>query len=143
MSGRGVIGGLLAFALVFGVVLWYFQTRAFYEEFQADSVSIDGRDYPVSGFRGIDADTSPLKQRACFTLAGPVEAPVAPKPVPLVAPSWFECFDAGALTADLARGAATAYLAEAESAVGVDRIVVLYPDGRGYMWRQLNAKFAE
>lgn len=143
MNGRILAGGLVVFALLFAGVLYYMQNYAFYDRFQTDTLQIAGRDYAVTGFQGIDAATSPLKLRGCFRLAGPVAAPLVPKPVPLVAPGWFECFDAGALTADIASGAAVAYLAAAEEADGVDRVVALYPDGRGYVWRQLNAKFAQ
>ena len=38
---------------------------------------------------------------------------------------------------------ATAHLAAEDNPSGFDLIVATYPDGRGYMWRQLNDRFAE
>lgn len=142
MTGRTIVIGLGLVTLLFGIGLWYAQVHAFYERTEADEIEIAGRTHPVEDWQGIDAASSPLKLRACFRLAEAPDAPPAPEPVPLVAPPWFDCFDAGALAADLAAGRATAYLAAAEDAHGVDRIVARYPDGRAYMWRQLNARFA-
>ena len=42
MTGRTVMIGFLAFTILFGVALWWFQTRAFYEETEAQSVEIAG-----------------------------------------------------------------------------------------------------
>lgn len=143
MSGRTFILGLLAFTAVFGVALWYFQTRAWYSEIDADTVLIAGTAYPVTDYRGIDAPTSPLKRRACFRLEAAIDAPPAPDPTPLVAPGWFDCFDAGALARALEAGEARAFVAERNEPQGIDRIVAVYPDGRAYEWRQLNQLYAE
>lgn len=142
MTGRTIVIGLALITLLFGAGLWYAQIYAFYEETEADTVEIAGQSYPVTGWQGIDAASSPLKQRACFQLPDVPTAPAAPEPIPLVAPYWFDCFDAGAIAAALADGTATAYLAAREEALGVNRIVVRFPDGRAYMWRQLNERFA-
>ena len=40
-------------------------------------------------------------------------------------------------------GAANAYMAAIEDMDGMDRVVAVYPDGRAYMWRQLNDKYQE
>lgn len=143
MSGRWLAVGLVVFAAAFAVALYYAQNYAFYDEIEAEAVEIAGTSYPVSEFRGIDASTSPLKLRACFRMAAEPDAPVAPAPVPLVAPGWFDCFDAEALARALAAGEATAYMAAAEEFDGADRVVARFADGRAYMWRQLNEKFAE
>lgn len=144
MTGRRLMTAFLIFVVLFGVALWYAQHHAFYEETEADAVTIAGRTYPVEDWRGIDASTSPLKLRACFRIEdGPVEAPVMENPTPLVAPGWFECFDAGQIARDLASGTATAYLAEAEEFQGANRVVAVYPDGRSYMWRQLTPEYAD
>ena len=143
ISGKLLMGGLLAFTVVFTGALWYFQFHAFYEEYTTDSVEIAGRAMPVSDFRGIDASTSPLKLRACFRLEGEVEAPVAENPVPLVAPDWFECFDAREIATALEDGRATAWIAEDEEFDGADRIVARLDDGRAFMWRQLDERFAD
>ena len=137
MSGRILAGGLVLFALIFGAALWWFQTRGFYEETVRSEVIIAGAAIPVTGYRGIDADTSPLKLRSCF-IADPIAGPAPEAPEPLVAPGWFDCFDAEAIDADLASGAARAVLAAFNAPYGFDRIIVQYPDGRAYQWRQIN-----
>jgi len=143
MSGRILIIGFVAFVAVFAAALWYFQTRAYYEEVSADSVEIAGQSYAVSDWRGIDAPTSPLKLRACFQLDDKPDAPVAEDAAPLVAPDWFDCFDAEALQSALADGEATAYLAAPGEFGATNRIVARFPDGRAYMWRQLKPDIEE
>ncbi len=138
MSGRLIAGGLVLFALVFGATLWWFQTRGYYAEVTGlETVEIAGASVAVSDYRGIDAETSPLKMRGCFSAPG-LEGPPATEPTPLVTPGWFDCFDAETIAADLASGDATAILAEANEPYGFDRIVAVYPDGRAFMWRQIN-----
>ncbi|MGF1553468.1 MAG: DUF6446 family protein [Paracoccaceae bacterium] len=134
---------LLGFTAVFAAGLWYTQFYAFYEEIEAERVTIAGTEYPVEAFQGIDAGTSPLKLRACFRLPEAPEAPVYERAEPLVAPGWFECFDAEDIAIDLNAGRATAYLAAPDDATGADRVVVRYPDGRAFMWRQLTEEYAE
>ena len=97
---------------------------------------------PVAGYDGIDAASSPLKLRGCFRIdPAAVAAPTpAPQATPLVAPFWFRCFDAGRLTADLAAGAASAYDIAPDPPPGFDLMLAIYPDGRGYLWRQLNGR---
>ncbi|MEM6548575.1 MAG: DUF6446 family protein [Pseudomonadota bacterium] len=143
ISGRAVAVGLVLFAGLFAVALWYAQTYAFYEETVADAVEIAGTRYPVAEWQGIDASTSPLKMRACFEMADVPEAPLAKAPEPLVAPGWFDCFDAEMIDRALAAGEAVAYQAATEEADGVDRLVARFPDGRAFMWRQLNERFAD
>lgn len=138
MPGRTLMIFLLGFTALFGAILWYFQTYAFYAEIGAEKVTIAGQEYSVSDYRGIDAMTSPLKRRACFEMHGDIDAPVARNPTPLVAPDWFDCFDAEAIHKALEAGEATAYVAQSEEFDGVDRIVARYPDGRAFEWRQLS-----
>ncbi len=129
------------FTLLFAAALWYAQTRAYYHDVTADSVTIGGVDYAVTDYRGIDADTSPLKMRACFTLAQDVPAPdtpEAPDAHPLVAPPQFACFNAADIDRDLENGTARAILAARNAPYGFDRYIARYPDGRAYMWRQIN-----
>lgn len=137
MSGRILIIGFLTFVVVFAAALWWFQTRAYYEETAADTVEMAGQSYPVSDWRGIDAPTSPIKLRACFRLAEAPDAPEVEDAAPLVAPGWFDCFDAPALARALEAGEATAYLAAPDEFGAARRIVARFPDGRAYMWRQL------
>ena len=146
MSGRLLMSLLLGFAAVFGVALYYFQTYAFYER-RSDIVSLEvgGEPVPVRDYVGIDSPTSPLKLRACFA-ADPrafSAADPAPDAVRLTPPSWFTCFDARALTESLASGAASAYRLTSDDPRGFDVMVAIYPDGRGFLWRQLGPEFAE
>ncbi|SET86615.1 DUF6446 family protein [Oceanicella actignis] len=149
MRGKVVAIGLIAFAAAFGAAMWWSKTRAFYEPMApAAEVTAAGLTLAVEDFEGIDAPTSPLKMRACFRLTPAAAAALdalapAPDPRPLVAPGWFECFDAGALTRDLEAGAARAVIAERDAPEGFDRIIAYRPDGRAFMWRQLNERFAD
>ncbi|MEM9044145.1 MAG: DUF6446 family protein [Pseudomonadota bacterium] len=145
MIGRLLIIGLLGFCAIFGAALWYFQIYAFYEEVDGvTEIDVAGQTLAVTGFSGIEASSSPLKLRACFELAsGAPEAENAPNATPLTAPYWFECFDAEQIARDIEQGKATAILAAREESDGVDRYIAVYPDGRGFMWRQLNEKFAD
>jgi len=144
MSGKLIGVGLAIIALVFGVTLWWFQTQAFYERIDGlTSVDFQGRAMPVSDYRGIDATSSPLKLRACFRQQWTLNVEPVEKPTPLVAPDWFDCFDAAAIGADLEGARARAYYAGQDTPEGFDRIIALYPGGRAFMWRQLNEIYAD
>ena len=102
----------------------------------------------VSGVEGIDADSSPIKFRACFTtplsLAMLTETyQMYDAAEPLIAPSSFECFDAEAISRALQAGEALAFLSEPGIHKGVDRVVAVFPDGRAFAWHQLNATFKD
>lgn len=140
MSGRAVLVGMGLALLVFAAALWWFQTRAWYSEVAGvETVTVAGREVPVADWRGIDAASSPIKLRACFRVepGALADAPVAEAPTPLIAPDWFDCFDARALTAALASGEARAVRAAAGEFEVTERLIAVYPDGRAYMWRQL------
>lgn len=146
MSGRVLVAAFALFVLIFGAALVYFQVYAYYERVEGlESIEVAGKTIPVSAYEGIDASSSGLKRRGCFRV-DPADfegLPVAQNPVPLTPPFWFDCFDTGAIAADLEAGRATAYLAAHEELDGIDRVVAVYPDGRAYEWRQLNDKYAE
>ena len=89
-SGSTVVTGLIGFAVLFGLAFWWFQQHAFYEETAADSVEIAGEVYPVTQWRGVRSDSSPLKLRACFLLQEEIQAPPAFEAAPLVGPGWFQ-----------------------------------------------------
>jgi catechol 2,3-dioxygenase-like lactoylglutathione lyase family enzyme len=144
MNGRAIGIGLLAFSAVFGAGLWYAQTRAFYDRVDGlTEIGTAAGPVPVTGYAGLDSVSSPLKLRGCFRADPAAFAAFKPATdaTPLVAPGWFDCFDAGALTADLASGAATAVALAVDDPKGFDRIAAIYPDGRGFLWRQLNATY--
>ncbi|MEO0363091.1 MAG: DUF6446 family protein, partial [Pseudomonadota bacterium] len=139
MNGRVIAGGLVLFSVAFGAALWWFQTRGHYDEVAGlDVVEIAGAAAEVEDYRGLDGASSPLKLRGCFRVAGAVDGPPAPNAEPLIAPGWFDCFDAEAIASDLGSGAARAVLAAFNEPYGFDRVVALYPDGRAFQWRQIN-----
>jgi hypothetical protein len=140
MSGKALAIGFVAFTLIFGAMLWWFQVHAYYRTIDGvAALEVNGRLVPVAAYEGIDAETSPLKMRGCFRV-DPVSlegAPAAENPTPLIPPSWFDCFDADAIGADLEAGRATALLAARDEPAGFDRIIAFYPDGRAFEWRQV------
>lgn len=139
MNGRLIAGGLVLFSLLFGAALWWFQTRGHYEEVTGiTEITVNGVPVAVSDYVGLDAVSSPLKLRGCFSSAAPLTGPEAPEAEPLVAPGWFPCFDAEAIAGDIASGAAIAILAEFNAPYGFDRMIAAYPDGRAFQWRQIN-----
>ena len=153
MNGKIAAGAIVLSALIAGAAIYYLQVYAFYTPIPASSpvaqITLQpvGEDMPepmlMSEFEGIDADSSPLRFRGCFltpmTLAMLTESfTIYEKPTPLIAPSWFKCFDAGQIGADLESGKAVAFLSQKNIHPGVDRVVAVYPDGRAYAWQQLN-----
>ncbi|MEM8980454.1 MAG: DUF6446 family protein, partial [Pseudomonadota bacterium] len=95
-------------------------------------------------FQGIDATSSPMRYRASLTtsqsLAQMTESYVlSDNPEPREAPGWFDCFDAGQIGADLEIGDALAFLSVENVIYGIDRVIAVYPDGRGYAWHEINA----
>jgi len=147
MRGRTLVIWAGAGLAVFGVALWYFQTYAFYAPLAEQPLVIDGTSYPVLSWSGIDAHSSPLKRRVCFSLAPDsarqiIATAAASQGEPLVAPGWFDCFDAKRLSQDVQNGAAVVITLGASNFEGVDDMMALYPDGRGYIWRQLQAAYA-
>lgn len=145
-SGRVIVIVILAVTVLFGVALWYANTRAYYARLDVVEISVQRPDgelvaLDITDAEGIDATTSPLRFRACFTLndqAALTEAAPYEDPTPLIPPGWFECFDATAIGNALEAGEAQAYLGQRNFARGVDRVVAVFPDGRGYAWTQLN-----
>ena len=149
MRSRLLIAVFFAFLAAFAAALWWFQTHAYYGAVEdVTEIEVAGAVVPVEDWNGIDADTSPLKLRGCFRL--PEGAPPAAieraealgpgEATPLVAPGWFECFDAAEIEQGLAEGGFRALLGERNAPWGFDRIVALDPQTRrGWTWRQLNS----
>jgi len=150
MSGRWVVLGILVVTAVFAAVQWYYKTQAYYEVVGNAGAALTlahelegAAPLDFDRFEAIDADTSPLRFRACFQLTEAAQtlldgAEPHPDPTPLIAPRWFDCFDAAAIGAALEAGEAQAFLAQSEIHRGADRIIAVFPDGRGYAWHQLN-----
>lgn len=152
MNGRLVAGGTVLIAAVAGAAMYYLQVYGYYYEVAPDApeaqmrmVSVaTGAPEPIiaDDVRAIDADSSPLRFRACFTtptsLATLTETyQLAEKPVPLNGPSWFDCYDAGAIGEALESGEAVAFVSQTAIHPGVDRIIAVFPDGHAYAWHQL------
>ncbi|GIT84997.1 MULTISPECIES: DUF6446 family protein [Roseobacter] len=151
MSGKIVGIVIMISALLAGGALYYLQVYGFYEEASADLQQVQllplGADTPVpilaENIEAIDADSSPIRFRACFTtpssLAMLTETYVGlERAVPRNAPEWFACFDAAAIAEELKAGTALAFIGEKNVDFGVDRIVAITQDGRGYIWHELN-----
>ena len=152
MIGKVLIVVILASAIIAGALMYYLQVYGFYDEVQQTGES-DVLLTTVTGgapeailaenFQGIDAESSPLRYRACFQT--PMSQAMLTEtyelyddPVPLVAPDWFECFDAAAIGEALETGEAMAFLGTGNIIYGFDRVVAILPDGQGFVWHQMN-----
>lgn len=150
--GKILAGAILITALVAGAAMYYLQVYHFYEPVAVNGTDdvqmtslVSGQPEPVlyNDFEAIDASSSPIRYRACFTttmshaLLSETYEPYE-HAAPLVAPGWFDCFDAEALGADLEEGRALAFLGTRDVHYGIDRVVAITEDGRGYVWHQIN-----
>ena len=144
MSGKRFIFLFLGGVVVFTVALFYFQNYAYYDSIDIrQNILLGKKRYQISYYQGIDSDSSGLKLRECFVVDSldDIGLPKYEKPTPLRAPYWFKCFDAERITKDLEGGKASAFLYKKEEFDGIDNVIAIYPDGRSYRWRQLNAKY--
>lgn len=156
-AGKLVTGAIVLTAAAAGAAIYWLQLYAFYEdvaftpgqEIQLTSVE-SGQPETIlaDDVKGIDADSSPIRFRACFHT--PLSLPmltetyqIYQKPEPLTAPGWFDCFNAETIGDALEKGEAIAFLAQANIHPGVDRVVAVFPDGRAFAWHQLNASANE
>lgn len=150
MSGRVLGMILIACGLIAGAAMYWLQVYAFYTPVRLASdggtvtMRITSGDQitalDVAGFDAIDADSSPIRFRACFTMDASLADAATPYPdaVPLNAPGWFGCFDADAIGAALETGEARAVLGEPNVLYGIDRVIAVFPDGRAVAWHQIN-----
>lgn len=143
--GRFLAALIVLSGLAAGIGMYYAQVYGFYtelepqEDYQVATPGGGTARLDIAGFEGIDADSSPLRYRACFQILGALPQMVSYEtPTPLNAPGWFACFDAAQIGGDLEAGTAHGYLVEANSPYGFDRVMALYPDGRAYVWPQIN-----
>jgi Family of unknown function (DUF6446) len=150
---RFAILGIVVTAFVAGVLMYWLQIHAFYTQPTAEQsggvqmVSLTSgmpEDVPFADFRAVDADSSPIRFRACFTLeqsqAMLTETyRMTPGATPLVAPGWFDCFDAETIGNALAAGQALAFMGHENISYGVDRVIAVFPDGQAFAWHQINA----
>ncbi|EDQ05247.1 hypothetical protein DSM14862_01061 [Sulfitobacter indolifex] len=149
MSGKIVGIVILVSALIAGAALYYLQIYGFYDDVpdaQVELVSLttqEPEEIAADNLQAIDADSSPIRFRACFThdlsLAMATETyEMTDHTDPRNAPGWFDCFDAAAIGAEIEAGTALTFLGAKNVHYGVDRIVALTDDGRGYIWHELN-----
>ncbi len=146
--GKAVVIALLLCAVFGGAGIWYAQTRGYYSPLDGPVTLTLARDgdlstLPATDIQAIASTSSPLGFRACFAhdLDPAALADLAdPRPdaAPTIAPGWFGCYDAEAVGDLLASGAARAFTAYPNAFFGVDRIVALTADGRGWAWHELN-----
>ncbi len=149
MTGKILIVIIVITALIAGAGMYYLQVYAFYDEVTVEEVNLvslsSEQPEPIlfSEFQAIDADSSPIRYRACFqtemSLAMLTETYVLLDTAePRNAPGWFDCFDAQAIGDQLEAGTALPFLSEKNVQYGVDRIVAITQDGHGYVWHELN-----
>ena len=151
MNGRIIVFVIIACAAIAGAAMYYLQIYGFYGDvsdtdnriFLTSSITGTPEEISITSLSAIDADSSPIRYRACFTTEQSIAMlsesfEVHADAEPRVAPSWFDCFDAEQLGADLAIGNAIAFWGQRNIEYGVDRVVAIYPDGRGYVWHEVN-----
>lgn len=150
MTGKILVSAMMIITAVFAAGVYYSQVYGYYYEVEARGndvqlTTFDGRIETIlsDDFDAIDADSSPIRYRACFStplsqamLSETFE--IFDTPEPRNAPHWFDCFDAEQIGNDLVHGQAIAFMGQENISYGVDRIVAIYPDGRGFVWHQLN-----
>lgn len=149
MSGKIVSILLALVTLAVGGGVYYAQVFGYYEDQPVEDVLltslVSGTPEPIlsEGFQAIDADSSPIRYRACFTT--PMSLALLTETYetfenaePLNAPGWFDCFDARALGDELANGTAIAFTGTRNLEYGIDRVVAITSDGRGFVWHQVN-----
>ena len=157
MNGKIVAGFIVITALAAGIAIYWLQEYAFYQK----AVFSPGAEIvltPIQGgppetivaenLQGIDAESSPIRFRACFTtplsLGMLTETYVVyPDAEPLVAPTWFDCFDATRIGQALETGEAVAFLSQSDVRPGIDRVVAVFPDGEAFAWSQVRKDTGE
>ncbi|MFV0333301.1 MAG: DUF6446 family protein [Tropicimonas sp.] len=155
MNGKIVGGAIVALALITGIAVYYLQVYYFYDRLDGAGEEValtlfDGTSevIPAESIQAIDASSSPIRYRACFTT--PLSHAMLSETFviydeaePLVAPHWFDCFDAVEIGRALERGDALAFLGRRNIHPGVDRVVAIDGEGRGYVWHQVNKEIGE
>jgi hypothetical protein len=150
-TGKFLAGLLVACGLFAGIGIYYLQVYHFYEEVpvtgprdvMVTTVAGDTVPLPHSAFSAIDANSSPIRYRACFTTTLLLdEASALYEPYeggePRVAPGWFDCFDAEDIGAQIKAGTARVFASQRNIEYGIDRVVAILSDGRGYVWHEIN-----
>ena len=152
MRGKILVVTILLTSFLAGATMYYLQVYGFYAKVnleQSKGITLVNlstqkpEKIEVVNFQGIDADSSPIRFRACFEVQQNIDFlkekyMMLKVAMPRNAPNWFECFNSKRIGKDLTDGLATAFLGRRNLEYGIDRYVVIYPNGRGYAWHELN-----
>lgn len=151
MTGKILTIVIAVSALIAGVAMYYLQVYAYYETVTPNGVddvqltTLDGRKETIlyEDFQAIDSESSPIRFRACFTTQTPLSTLTSTYEQylgssPRNAPSWFECFDADTIGQDIDNGRALVFTSQRNLEFGIDRVVAIAEDGRGYIWHEIN-----
>lgn len=147
MNGKIVGGGLVIMAAIAGAAVYYTQEHAYYYDLaQSDTVTMttvggELEALPVSDFQGVDAESSPLRYRACFTVSVSLATltetfEIAADAEPRIGPRSLGCYDAVAVGTALESGDAVAFVGQREIHPGFDRMIAIMRNGQGYAWHQ-------
>ncbi|MEL6171233.1 MAG: DUF6446 family protein [Pseudomonadota bacterium] len=139
-------------ALIAGGSMYYLQVYHFYTQVEPNGetdvmlTEVENgaqKTLRYQAFKAIDAYSSPIRYRGCFTTDEPLDQlraayePYA-RALPLVGPRWFDCFDATEIGEALEQGRAQAFLGTRDITYGIDRVVAITEDGKGFIWHQIN-----
>ncbi|MEM6728458.1 MAG: DUF6446 family protein, partial [Pseudomonadota bacterium] len=118
MSGKIISILLCLVTLAVGGGVYYAQVYGYYEDVTLGEVRLTAQDgeveeIEIAQFQGIDAESSPIRYRACFTTPLSIAAlqegfEAFEEAEPRTAPGWFDCFDARAIGDALRDGSAVA-----------------------------------
>jgi len=148
--GKFLAALIIVCAIAAGGGLYYTQVYGYYdpveptgEDVVLTSVTEGPMLIPYEDFEAIDANSSPIRYRACFRTDVPLETLEAefqpyPNAEPLEAPYWFGCYSADGIGEALETGKAKAFLSVENVTYGIDRIAAIFPEGNGYVWHQIN-----
>ncbi|MCA0869750.1 DUF6446 family protein [Seohaeicola saemankumensis] len=152
MMGKIIAVFIVIVSIAAGAGLYYSQVYGYYDTVTPTPgqdvmliANATGQPEPIAydNFQAIDAQSSPIRFRACFTT--PIDPAAltgsywpATTAEPLNPPNWFDCFDADEIGAGVQSGEFATFIGAKNIAYGVDRIVAIAPDGRGWIWHQLN-----
>ncbi len=146
--GKVAVLTLIGSGVIAAGGLWWTANNAYWSEDPEAVIALSQSDgtsvrLEVAELQAIRASSSPLGFRACFRLPDVDRLDQTllqqmDRPAPRIPPRWFTCFDPGDIANALKTGRAVVYLGEKNIAYGVDRVVAIFDDGRGFAWHELN-----
>lgn len=152
MAGKIIAVVILLLAVITGAGVYYFQVYGYYyavtptpgQDVQiVQQDNLERTPIPYTDFQAIDADSSPIRYRSCFQTTLSLDElsetyVIQEGGEPRVAPGWFDCFDAEAIGEGIETGDLTVFLSQKNISFGVDRVVAIGRDGKGWAWHELN-----